>query len=80
MEHDSSWQIKSEEMVFHIVKKHQTNNCALNEKPWWMGNSTGAFSVKLPYHIMRTKRESREGMSYIWIKGLPFKKISSCGE
>lgn len=39
-----------------------------------MGNSTGAFSVKLPYHIMRNKRESREGMSYIWIKGLPFKK------
>jgi len=76
---NGSWKIEklrenlSEEIVFHIVKNIKPNNYALTDKPWWMGNSTRAFSVKSAYHILRNKRESREGMSYIWIKGLPFK-------
>lgn len=55
---NGSWKIEklrenlSEEMVFHIVKNIKPNNYALNDKPWWMGSSIGAFSVKSAYHIL----------------------------
>ncbi|KAG5585761.1 hypothetical protein H5410_046195 [Solanum commersonii] len=65
----------SHEMVAHIVKNIKLNNYALNDKPWWMGNSTRVFSVKLANHILMNKRECRDGMSYIWIKDDNLKRM-----
>ncbi|KAH0698803.1 hypothetical protein KY284_013018 [Solanum tuberosum] len=38
-----------------------------------MGSTTGEFTVKSAYHMLRKKREPIEWMKHIWIKGLPFK-------
>ncbi|KAH0669712.1 hypothetical protein KY289_024205 [Solanum tuberosum] len=76
---NGSWKIEklqehiSEEMISHIVKNIKPNIYAPNDKLWWMGNSTGVFSAKSAYHMLRTKRETIDWMNWIWIKGLPFK-------
>ncbi|XP_015158226.1 uncharacterized protein [Solanum tuberosum] len=76
---NGSWKIEklqehiSEEMICHIVKNIQPNTYALNDKPWWMGNSIGVFSAKSAYHLLRNKRDIIDWMSCIWIKGLPLK-------
>lgn len=43
------------------------------DKPWWTRNSTGRFSAKSAWDLLRHRKEKDENMKAIWVKGLPFK-------
>ncbi|KAH0644798.1 hypothetical protein KY284_032682 [Solanum tuberosum] len=64
----------SDNMVQHIITNIKPN--ALEEsldKAWLVGNTTGIFTVKSAYYIMRGKKVEEEWRSGMWVKGLPFK-------
>ncbi|KAH0683061.1 hypothetical protein KY289_020813 [Solanum tuberosum] len=42
-------------------------------KPWWTKSSTGNFSVKSSWELLRQKADINEDLKRLWIKGLPFK-------
>ena len=43
------------------------------DKPWWTKSSTGNFSVKSVWELLRQKADMNEDPNLLWIKGLPFK-------
>ncbi|KAH0730051.1 hypothetical protein KY289_001239 [Solanum tuberosum] len=43
------------------------------DKPWWTKSSTGKFSVKTSWELLRQKSDKNEDLKLLWIKGLPFK-------
>ncbi|KAH0692040.1 hypothetical protein KY285_019137 [Solanum tuberosum] len=43
------------------------------DKPWWIKSSTGKFTVKSAWEILRSRDEVSEDIKRIWVKGLPFK-------
>ncbi|KAL3335635.1 hypothetical protein AABB24_031722 [Solanum stoloniferum] len=44
-----------------------------SDRPWWMGNTQGSFTVKSAWHLLRQKKKCRRDYEFIWCKGLPFK-------
>lgn len=59
--------------ITHIVENIKPITKEINDKAWWMGNSTREFTVKSPYHLLKHKKDPIEWINCIWIKGLPFK-------
>lgn len=53
------------------IKPPQIDN--VTNKAWWMGESTGKFTMKSAWESIRTKNNKREVYKQLWIKGLPFK-------
>lgn len=45
----------------------------MGDKPWWIKTSTGKFSVKSAWEILRRRDEDSEFYNKIWVTGLPFK-------
>ncbi|KAH0665042.1 hypothetical protein KY285_026248 [Solanum tuberosum] len=43
------------------------------DKTWWTKSSTGKFSIKSSWELLRQKAEKNEDLKLLWIKGLPFK-------
>ncbi|XP_060190754.1 uncharacterized protein LOC132620045 [Lycium barbarum] len=43
------------------------------DKPWWMLEKNGEFSVKSAWEYIRSRGEKKEVYKKIWVKGLPFK-------
>ncbi|XP_060200474.1 uncharacterized protein LOC132628729 [Lycium barbarum] len=43
------------------------------DKPWWMLEKNGDFSVKYVWEYIRSRGEKKEVYKKIWVKGLPFK-------
>lgn len=62
------------EMVEYIVKSINLR-MAENDKdrPWWMGITSGKFTVHSTFELMRHKRENEEWRKSMWGKGVPFK-------
>ncbi|KAK4737149.1 hypothetical protein R3W88_000846 [Solanum pinnatisectum] len=45
----------------------------LADKPWWTKSSTGYFSVKSVWELLRKKENINEDLKSLRVKGLPFK-------
>ncbi|KAH0712634.1 hypothetical protein KY289_008593 [Solanum tuberosum] len=45
----------------------------MGDKPWWIKTSTGKFSVKSAWEILRKKVEENANFKKIWVQDLPFK-------
>ncbi|XP_059315234.1 uncharacterized protein LOC132065727 [Lycium ferocissimum] len=43
------------------------------DKPWWMLETNGQFSLKPTWEYVRSKGEKKDVYRKIWVKGLPFK-------
>lgn len=43
------------------------------DKPWWIKNNTGKFTVKSVWEILRKKFAPNNDFMMLWVKGLPFK-------
>lgn len=42
-----------------------------NDKPWWMGNTSGQFTMKSAWEIIRKKKEKKEIMTIFGIRVYP---------
>lgn len=47
----------SEDMANHIMDNVKPITNVDKDKPWWMGNSEGAFTVKSAFQLIRKKKE-----------------------
>lgn len=45
------------------------------DKAWWMGNTSGTFTIKSAYSLIRGKKDEQEWAKKIWVKRLPLKII-----
>lgn len=64
----------SDEIMVHImenIKLMLTENEV--DKAWWMGETSGAFTVKSAFNILRRKRQKQQWPNNIWFKGLALK-------
>lgn len=63
-----------EEMVRYIIENISP---ILNDrgkyKAWWMGNTSGTFSIKSTWELLRHRRKQREILRFVWNKGVSFK-------
>ncbi|KAH0696182.1 hypothetical protein KY289_013664 [Solanum tuberosum] len=67
-------QLLSHDMVDCILENiSPTMNMDDQDKAWWMGNAQGEFTIKSAFQLTRKKREEKEWMNNIWLKGLPLK-------
>lgn len=77
---DGAWDIQrlktilSEDMVQHITENVSPHLLDVdNDKAWWMGDTSGNFTVKSAWEIFRKKQEQSKLYDYMWPKGLPTK-------
>ncbi|XP_049372762.1 uncharacterized mitochondrial protein AtMg00310-like [Solanum verrucosum] len=69
-------ELVSEEVVVQIIK-----NIKLNVRqdevgqPWWMLNTSGIFSVKSAFEIVRDRKPQQDWLENIWLQEIPFKII-----
>lgn len=49
----------------------------VNDIPWWMADTSGDFSVKSAFDVLRKRKEQEAWLDNIWLKGIPFKIIFS---
>ncbi|KAH0650670.1 hypothetical protein KY285_032001 [Solanum tuberosum] len=67
------------DVVPEYVVDHVTHNMRflqledLADKPWCTKSSTGYFSVKSVWEVLRKKENVNEDFKSLWVKGLPFK-------
>lgn len=63
-----------EELVNHITKSIPPSiESGKIDKAWWMGETTGTFTVKSAYKIIRSKKQEQCWSKCVWVKGLPLK-------
>lgn len=43
------------------------------DKAWWMGNSSGTFSFRSAWELIRAKNRPMKVEKQLWVKGLPLK-------
>lgn len=65
-------------LPYHVVehiRQHMDHirQTDMGDKPWWIKTSTGKFSVKSAWEILRKKEEVNENCKMIWVQDLPFK-------
>ncbi|KAH0679665.1 hypothetical protein KY289_020902 [Solanum tuberosum] len=65
-------------LPYHVVehiRQHMDHirRTDMGDKPWWIKTSTGKFSVKSAWEILRKKEEVNENCKMIWVQDLPFK-------
>nr|XP_016509454.1 PREDICTED: uncharacterized protein LOC107826922 [Nicotiana tabacum] len=77
---DSEWdvdrlfQILPEDLAVHILEKIKPpSTMQVLERPFWMLETRGYFSVKSAWEYTRRRDEPRIAYRKIWVKGLPFK-------
>ncbi|WMV13941.1 hypothetical protein MTR67_007326 [Solanum verrucosum] len=67
-------QYVSEEMVQYITENISPVLIETGkDKAWWMGSTTGNFTVKSAWDLLRHRRDEREILKFIWNKGIPFR-------
>ncbi|KAH0761423.1 hypothetical protein KY290_017496 [Solanum tuberosum] len=59
------------QQVHNVLKNVQWSE--ERDKPWWMPNQNGKFSVKSAWEIFRQRKEKKENIMCIWEKGIPFR-------
>lgn len=63
-----------EEYVLHIVERIKPPTLpGVLDKPYWMLDSHGKFTVKTAWEYLRRRNDTRIAYKMIWVKGLPFK-------
>ncbi|KAH0679660.1 hypothetical protein KY284_020745 [Solanum tuberosum] len=64
----------SDEMVQHIILNIKPNSMEGSiDRAWWVHTTTGDFSVKSAYQIIRAKITEKSLSKHMWINDLPFK-------
>lgn len=78
--HEGRWDMdKIKELLTEEIGAHIQKNISLIEesekwdKPWWMLNATGNFTVASAWEIMRQTKVKQDCYQYIWSKGISFK-------
>ncbi|KAK6803206.1 hypothetical protein RDI58_000990 [Solanum bulbocastanum] len=67
-------QYVSEEMVQYIIENISPILVETGrDKAWWMGNTSGSFTVNLAWELLRHRRGEMEILKFIWNKQIPFK-------
>ncbi|KAH0704871.1 hypothetical protein KY289_009947 [Solanum tuberosum] len=67
-------EILPQELVNHILQNiHPPKEEATMDKPCWMPETRGSFSVKSAWHYIRHKAEENKIYKWMWSKGVPFK-------
>ncbi|KAH0665329.1 hypothetical protein KY285_026535 [Solanum tuberosum] len=66
-------QVLSEELVEYITKFINPHLLEEEDKPWWMGNTSGEFTVKSVFDLLRSRKENEEWRGNMWCKQIPFK-------
>lgn len=62
------------DIVQHIVSNIKPPRSELGkDKPCWMLESNGAFSVKSTWQYIRHREDKNRIFKWIWTKGVPFK-------
>ncbi|KAH0679244.1 hypothetical protein KY284_020329 [Solanum tuberosum] len=51
----------------HVRQSNQVDN------PWCLRTSSGKFTVKSAWEIIRNRAAPEDAFKHIWVKGLPFK-------
>lgn len=61
--------------IISHVRKHMDHvrQSDMGDKPWWTKTSSGKFSVKSAWEIVRKKAEVFDFLTKLWVQGLPFK-------
>ncbi|KAH0776735.1 hypothetical protein KY290_008146 [Solanum tuberosum] len=63
-----------EEVCSHIAKHVVLiPNSEEWDRPWWMLNRPGKFSIKSTWNFLRQNNQANELFKNIWIKGMPYK-------
>ncbi|WMV44063.1 hypothetical protein MTR67_037448 [Solanum verrucosum] len=65
--------IISEDMTDYIIESIKSKIGYEADCPRWMTNTNGEFTVQSTFRMMRKRREQKEWLSNVWIKGLPLK-------
>ncbi|XP_019245221.1 PREDICTED: uncharacterized protein LOC109225083 [Nicotiana attenuata] len=67
-------EILPEDLASHILQNIQPPTTSdMIDKPVWMLENRGEFSVKSAWEYLRRRQEPRNAYRNIWVKGLPFK-------
>ncbi|KAH0685852.1 hypothetical protein KY284_016405 [Solanum tuberosum] len=71
------------ENMKNYVPEYVVNHVTLNlcnvklsgqsDKSWWTKTSTGKFSVKSAWELLRQREDINDDFKNLWMKGLPFK-------
>lgn len=61
--------------IMEHIKHHIDHIRPINmgDRLWWIKTSTGKFSVKSAWEILRNKEEENVNFKKIWVQDLPFK-------
>lgn len=73
-DYDSMYDHLPVHIVEHI-RQHMDHirQSDMGDRPWWINTSTGKFSVKSAWEILRNKEAVSEKFKKIWVQDLPFK-------
>ncbi|XP_070010830.1 uncharacterized protein [Nicotiana sylvestris] len=71
---DRLFEMLPEELAVHILEKIKPpSTMRVLDRPFWMLETRGYFSIKLAWEYTRRRDEPRKAYRMIWVKGLPFK-------
>nr|XP_009786710.1 PREDICTED: uncharacterized protein LOC104234773 [Nicotiana sylvestris] len=71
---DRLYELLPEDLAVHILEKIKPpSTMQVLDRPCWMLETRGYFSVKLAWEYTRRRDEPRTTYRMIWVKGLPFK-------
>lgn len=63
-----------EDFAEHVIQNVKPPTCPeQRDRPYWMLESRGMFSVRSAYHLMRQRKKPSDLYKNMWIKGIPFK-------
>lgn len=74
--HNYQWNILklkkkvSEEMVEHVLDSIKPECQGITDKAVWVANSSGDFTVKSAFHLIRRRRDQVDWSKYVWCRGL----------
>jgi len=55
------------------INMDQIRQSDLSDKPWWTNTSSGQFSVKSAWNLIRKREEETDFNKKIWVQGIHFK-------
>ncbi|XP_070024861.1 uncharacterized protein [Nicotiana sylvestris] len=71
---DRLFEILPEDLAVHILEKIKPpSTMQVLDRPFWMLETRGYFSIKSAWEYTRRRDEPRIAYRKIWVKGLPFK-------
>lgn len=65
----------SKDMVDHISTNTKHVTSEVNDKACWMPETSGDFSIKSAFQLMRHKKNEATWIIFVWVKGFSSKKF-----